>query len=355
MVRDDIASALSGAAPIGNSVLRVISDTNAGLGHLVLRYIDWLARQLMPDTAETDWLDRFAVIWIPPGRKVATYGFGVITITGTNLTTLPVGSLFSTTSGDGTAATYQTTEIVMVGSAPTPVPVAAITPGFIGLVIGNTMGLVTSVAGIDSSATITSFTDGVDTETDEQLRARVLFRIRQPPMGGDANDYVAWASEVAGVTRAWAAQEMGIGTITIRFMMDDLRATTDPLTNGFPLSGDIDTVLAHVDTKRPVAIKDFFVFAPVPQPVSFTINNLFPSNAAVKAAIEANVSAMLHDKARPAHTIDGVLQPAQTIYAAWVNEAIMGATGVEYFDLVMDDLVMPANGYMGVLGSIVYG
>ena len=54
MVRDDIIAAFSGAISIGNSVLRVISDTNAGLAHLVLRYIDWLSRQMLPDTAETD-------------------------------------------------------------------------------------------------------------------------------------------------------------------------------------------------------------------------------------------------------------------------------------------------------------
>ena len=77
---------------------------------------------------------------------------------------------------------------------------------------------------------------GTDEETDEELRARVLRRIRQPPMGGDAYDYVAWALAVPGVTRAWCSPlEMGIGTVTVRFMMDDLRADND----GFPIADDI--------------------------------------------------------------------------------------------------------------------
>ena len=78
-------------------------------------------------------------------------------------------------------------------------------------------------------------TGGTDTETDEQLRARILQRIQNPPMGGSAADYVAWALAVPGVTRAWAAPEQGIGTITVRFLMDDLRADDD----GWPTPADV--------------------------------------------------------------------------------------------------------------------
>jgi len=39
-----------------------MADANAGLGYLTLLYIDWLAKQLLPDTAETEWLDRRGVI-----------------------------------------------------------------------------------------------------------------------------------------------------------------------------------------------------------------------------------------------------------------------------------------------------
>ena len=38
-------------------------------------------------------------------------------------------------------------------------------------------------------------------------------------------NYIIWAfSSIPGVTRAWAACEIGPGTMTVRFMMDDLRA-----------------------------------------------------------------------------------------------------------------------------------
>ena len=62
---------------------------------------------------------------------------------------------------------------------------------------------------------------GSDAETDESLRARVLRRIQKPPQGGAGYDYVAWALEVPGVTRAWVyPAEMGLGTVTVRFVRD---------------------------------------------------------------------------------------------------------------------------------------
>ena len=76
--RDYITARLHSAAMVPNSVLRVLSDGNAGLAFLVLLYIDWLALQLLPDTAETEWLDRHAAIWLPAaGRKPATFASGI--------------------------------------------------------------------------------------------------------------------------------------------------------------------------------------------------------------------------------------------------------------------------------------
>src|SRR3954469_21444160 len=86
MVRNDVTAALYGAVLVGNSVLRVMSDAMAALAHLVLRFIDWLALQLLPDTAETEWLDRHGDIWLvnsddSTGRKSATYAHGSATAT----------------------------------------------------------------------------------------------------------------------------------------------------------------------------------------------------------------------------------------------------------------------------------
>src|SRR6516165_4186337 len=101
LTRDFVVSALGIKTIIPNSNLRIISDAMAGLGHATLRYLDWLARQLMPDTAETEWLDRHGQIWLvnadgTTGRKVAGYASGTVTATGIQ------GSILAA----GTAAVY---------------------------------------------------------------------------------------------------------------------------------------------------------------------------------------------------------------------------------------------------------
>src|SRR5882724_836761 len=354
LVRDDVVAAFSGSITIGNSVLRVMADAMSGLGHLTLRYIDWLARQFLPDTAEKDWLDRHGDIWLVNsdgslGRKNATFAAGIITVTGTNGTLIASGTELSSSLGIG----YETTEQITIGVAATSVAVRAVDAGVLGnLEAGETMDFTDVISGVDSSATAISISGGIDEENDLDLRARVLFRIQQPPMGGDASDYIVWATAVAGVTRAWAAPlEMGIGTMTVRFMMDDLRASV----NGFPLASDIVDVTTYIDSKRPVAIKDRWILSPIPEPIDFIVTELDSDTVSVRTAIEVAVKKMLREKAAPAHAINGVLQPAQTIYNSWVSEAISNVQGVNHFKLTMEDHEMPSNGHLGVLGTIVYG
>src|ERR1700704_5891589 len=88
MVRDAIRAKMPGAdAMVPNSVLRILSDGQGGQCHTTLQYIDWLALQLLPDTAETEWLDRHGDIWLvnsdgTTGRKMATLAQGSAMFTG---------------------------------------------------------------------------------------------------------------------------------------------------------------------------------------------------------------------------------------------------------------------------------
>jgi uncharacterized phage protein gp47/JayE len=336
--RDYITGRLHSAAMVPNSVLRVLSDGNAGLAFLVLLYIDWLSKQLLPDTAETEWLDRHADIWLPGnGRKPATFAHGSGTVTGIDGTILPQGTQLT----GPTNVLYETTEQIRVGSQATPVAIRAIDPGAAGnLDQGSLIGFVGAVAGVDGQVTIVEMTGGVDIESDDELRERVLERIQQPPMGGAAYDYVAWAKQVPGVTRAWAGPEQGPGTMTVRFLMDDLRADDD----GWPTSDDIETVAAYIDQKRPVTVKDCYVMAPIRYFLDMTISDLAKDDEATRSSIEQEIQDMLFVRAAP----------GQTIFRSWIEEAISNAVGELHHNLVFDDAVMPAAGYMAVLGTIVF-
>jgi uncharacterized phage protein gp47/JayE len=188
---------------------------------------------------------------------------------------------------------------------------------------------------------VVELTGGTDAETDAELRARILRRIQNPPMGGAAGDYEAWALAVPGVTRAWAAPEQGTGTITVRFLMDDLRASDD----GWPTPDDVLAVDTYIEKMRPVTVKDCYVLAPIKEFLDITIANLVPSNPEVQSEIEQSIRDMLFAEAAP----------GQTIYAAWVSSAIMNAPSVQSFNLVTTaDYVMPSLGHMAVLETILY-
>jgi uncharacterized phage protein gp47/JayE len=341
-VRDYVRATLPGAdASIANSVLRVLSDNQGALCHLNLQYLDWLARQLLPDTAETEWLDRHGDIWLvnadgTTGRKLATLASGTVSFTGASGTVIPMGTRIRG------VAEYETTAEIVIGAGPTDVPVRALDAGSIGNANeGSTLTLLSQVPGADDTVTVVGIDGGTDVETDDQLRTRILHRIQNPPMGGAVADYVTWALAVPGVTRAWAAPEQGPGTITVRFLMDDLRAADD----GWPNSDDIQTVHNYIDTVRPVTVMDCYVVAPIKQFIDIEIANLVPNTVAVAGAIEKNIRAMLHAMA----------SPGATIYAAWVSYAIMSVPGIQSFNLIStDDYVMPSLGHMAVLSTILY-
>lgn len=356
LVRDAVNASLPGAdANVPNSVLRVLSDNQGALCHLTLQYVDWLSLQLLPDTAETEWLDRHGQIWLvnsdgSTGRKLATLSAGTADFYGiVDGTVLPAGTIIQSSlqnpdvTGTSAMISYATLADITVSAAvPVQGNIRALDPGAIGnLDPGSSLSIFPTVPGVGSQVIVVNLTGGTDDETDDELRARVLQRIRNPPMGGDTADYVAWALAVPGVTRAWAAVEQGIGTMTVRFMCDDLRADND----GFPEPEDIAAVGAYIDKVRPVTVKDCFVAAPIKQFIDINITNLVPDTDEVKAEIEQQLRDMLFR----------VAAPGQTIFASWINYAIMSAPNLVSYYLVTDtDQVMPAPGYMAVLGTISY-
>ena len=357
LVRDAVHASLPGAdANVPNSLLRVMSDNQGALCHLTLQYVDWLSLQLLPDTAETEWLDRHGDIWLvnadgTTGRKMASLATGVASFQGlVDGTVIPAGTQLQSAADMPASSisanpevTFETlADIVTSSSTTVDGSIRALDPGAFGnMPDGTTLAIAPPLDGVSSAVIARNLTGGTDTETDEQLRARILQRIQNPPMGGSAADYVAWALAVPGVTRAWAAPEQGPGTITVRFLMDDLRADDD----GWPTPADVEAVALYIDQKRPVTVMGCYVLAPIKQFIDITIANLVPDTAEAQAEIEASIQAMLFEMAAP----------GQTIFAAWVSYAIMNSPSVVSFQLVTTaDYVMPSLGHMAVVGTILY-
>ena len=62
-VSTDIKGGLSLANIARRSFLGVISRAIAGMSHLLLGFLTWVSQQIFPDTAELEYLERWANIW----------------------------------------------------------------------------------------------------------------------------------------------------------------------------------------------------------------------------------------------------------------------------------------------------
>lgn len=331
--RDDVLSRLPAGEPLRRADAEVYARALAGSAHELYGYLDWLSRQLIYDTADSDLLERWAGIW-GITRKAASFAGGTVTFSGSSGATIPTGSQLSAYDGQ----LYATTADAVIVGGSVASTVTAVAVGVAGnRLAGQTITLTHPLAGISASAVAGAMTGGAEIEGDDSLRSRLLSRIKQPPQGGDKTDYVAWALAVPGVTRAWCYPlELGAGTVVVRFMMDGTYA------DGIPLSGDVTAVAAYVDPLRPVTA-NVTVVAPIAVPKNFTITGLTPTSS--RSAVTQSLADLIARKATPGGTI---LWSDQ-------NEAIKTAAGVVDFALTSPSAnIVSASGHITTMGTMTW-
>lgn len=333
-VRADFDSRLPGAdSKLPASVLDVLARSYAGAANGLYGYVDWLARQILPDTAEEELLGRHAAIW-GLTRKAAIGASGAVAVTGVQGTVIPIGTALVRDDD----VEFRTTAAVAIGVGATNVAVEELAGGVAGDTAAATvLRFVAPIAGVNAGAVVQApgLTGGAAEEDDEALRARLLARIRTPPHGGSKGDYERWALEVPEVTRAWVFPGwMGTGTVGVTFVMDN---RPDIL----PEPGDIETVEAYLDERRPVTA-DVVVFAPEADPIDLRIK-LVPDTAETRAAVIAELDDFF---ARDA-------QPGGMIYISRLREAVSIAAGETWHDLELPELNrQSAPGSLPTLGDV---
>lgn len=322
-------------ALLRRSVVGVLARVLAGAAHMMYGHIEWIAKQAIPDTAD-EWLSRWAAIW-GVARREAEFASGEASFAGTvNGTVIPALTVLKRSDG----VEYETQADATVTAGVATAAVKAIDAGALGNAdVGVTLTLVFPIASINSTATVAAggITNGSDVEGNESLRARLLARIQQPPHGGAAFDYVAWALQVPGVTRVWVYPlHLGAGTVGITFVRDNDVSI-------IPDSGEVDAVQDYIDARRPVTA-EATVFAPVADALNFTIA-VTPSTAAVKSAIEAELRDFVMREA----------EPGGTVLWSRINEAISIAAGEFDHELtVPSGDVVYATGHIAVMGTITW-
>jgi uncharacterized phage protein gp47/JayE len=294
-VRADVLSRQAEDDALRRADGEVYARVLGGVAHGLYGYVDWLAQQLLYDTAEAEYLERWASIW-GVARKAAAQATGVVTFTVQAGAVVPSGTLVQALDG----VQYQTTADA-TGVAPTyTAPAVAVDASAAGnRAAGQALVLVSPVAGVQPTASAGLLSGGADVETDDALRARLLARIQAPPQGGATADYQAWALSVPGVTRAWVyPQELGAGTLTLRFVRDNDGTGAAII----PDASEVATVLAYIEARRPVTAQ-CTVVAPTAAPLNFTISGLVPATAAVRATVQAELQDLLLREATPGGTL----------------------------------------------------
>jgi uncharacterized phage protein gp47/JayE len=329
----DIESRLPGAdAGLRRSLLNVLARMHAGAVHGLYGHLDWIARQIIPDTADAEHLERWASIFAI-GRLAATYAAGNVTLTGSG--TVPAGAVLVRADGAEYTADAETT-IATTGA----LAVTAVLPGAAGnAAAGVKLTLLTPIAGIQSQGAAVGLAAGADAEDDDGLRARLLARIQQPPHGGAASDYTTWAYAAhPDVTRAWGYPlELGAGTVTVRVMTDDASA------DGIPSAAVVAAVQAAIDAARPVTAAATVV-APIAVPLNPAIA-LTPNTLVVQAAVAAELADLLRREA----------EPGGTILVSHLREAISIAVGETNHVLSSPAAdVTHATGQIATLGTITW-
>lgn len=315
---------------------QVLARALSGAAYGLYGYMAWTAKQILPDTADEAMLERQALLRLETPRIAADAASGSASFTAAAGAALDADLVLQASDG----RQYRVASAVTTTAGANTAALEAVDGGILGnAAAGLKLTLVQPVEGVDDTFTVLApgLTGGTDQETVESLRARVIRSYQVIPHGGDADDYVTWALECSGVTRAWTVKNyMGPGTVGVFFVRDGD-------TTIIPDANEIATVQAYLETKAPVTA-EVYALAPVLKVVNYTIA-LTPDTTTVRAAVTAEL-ADLHEREA------GL---GETLLLSHIREGVSSAEG-ETDNTVVDptaDVTANANQLL-TLGTITW-
>lgn len=273
-------------------------------------FLEYLGRQLFPDSADEIYFWRWAAIW-GIERKAAVAWQGVYRFTGTDTTVIPAGTQIARADGE----TYTTDAEATIGSVTAGLVDVAVTAENVGSDPTNAdsqiLELTSPIAGVDSEGAVQSTTlTGTDLETRDEGLERLLARIRTPPSGGGPGDYIRWTLENSGVTRAWEFANLEApNSVSVAFVRDN----ESPIV---PDAGERAAVLTYLESVAPITV-GLYIITLTEQSIDLTFSALNPNTAAVLTAIEDSVNDLFVREGGP-----GV-----TIPLSRIEEAVSAAAG----------------------------
>ena len=272
---------------------KVAARALSGTAYELYGYQAYIARQSNPATCDEEMLLRWADWRLDGGRNPAVAAKGLATVTGSSGALVDAGQAYR--SDDGRR--YLVTQGVKLVNGAATLQLMAEEVGSLGNIEAGNLTAVTPVLGVNPTASIDAdgLIGGAELEELEALRGRVQAAFKNPSKVGNSADFIEWALEVPGVTRAWALPRwMGPGTFGLAFVRDG-----DP--EIIPTPAQVAEVQTHLDLRRPVTA-EIYAIAPVARAINFSIH-LVPDGIVLRDAVTQALSGMLVDEGGPGQTL----------------------------------------------------
>ncbi|MDI9407680.1 MAG: baseplate J/gp47 family protein [Candidatus Pacebacteria bacterium] len=313
------------AARQRGTLLNALARVMAGLAHGLYGFIQWIFKQLWLDTAESESLNRHGGIY-GIYRRPAAFASGAVTITADSGTVIPKDLILQTATG----IQFKTTaEVTVIGIAPAAVTVIAVKSGTASNIGGGwKLTAAIPIAGLRSLDTAADgIGGGGETETDDDLRARILRRLRTPPQAGSVNDIEGWALNLPVVMKAWVRRNLdasanGYYQIVLYFTVAGAGGVPN-----LPTAANIATVKAALAPKLPATVNPI-VAAPMPLPIILRLR--ITASPAIKTNINEAYKSFV---ASAAAVGDGA--GAGTITLAKIIETISSQAGSTPFVVII--------------------
>lgn len=249
----DIETELDGSQPrLPFTPERALNFSTSVQARGLYDFQEHIAKQIIPlinvSEAQTI-IDRAEEVGVI--QKAAEKATGFVVFVATNGSVIQVGKEMQ--RGDKTL--FIATEEVLAVNDELIIPIEAKVAGVVGNTTGGvTLKLLSPISGVASSGLTDNneLTGGIEKESLEALYERYRFRKRYPPHGGAEFDYVSWALDIAGVTRAWTYPTWyGLGTIGLTFVRD---FDTPIFPDAMQLQEVADYIYRHTDPATGIEI-----------------------------------------------------------------------------------------------------
>lgn len=210
----------TGAYPDDSSDIGIRMKVLAGELYGAAVHANWLKNQMFVQTAQGEYLDYHGTLR-GITRKEATKSKGYINFYISQPVdydvVIPKGTIVATSQVTPVRFVTTVTDAILAGQTTAMVSAQAQQAGSSGNVLtGKITVLVNPPAGIERAYNITSFREGTDAETDEELRNRILYSYQNVSNGTNCAYYKNLALSVSGVYSAGVIPvNRGTGTVDV--------------------------------------------------------------------------------------------------------------------------------------------